>query len=172
MPKGRLCMPSAEKDGLWFPHIGVSMKLPVTSTQDMLHHAKSASWKEQRLPLICVSCNKNEVQNGFPFSSHDNRHIIQGSGEYLDSGVGKRKTPHETRQQSSRNFNLSCHSTPLKPSSCWNGFSNYQISFRGRQDTEAPFCRRYPKHHHERSARIRDHPEDHFMWFGGSHGLS
>ncbi|KAM5140413.1 testis-expressed protein 36 [Mantella aurantiaca] len=172
MPKGRLYNPTTEKDGLWFPHIGMNMKPPMTSTQDMLHPAKSTSWKEQRLPLICATCNKTEVQNGFPFSSHDNKHIIQESGEYLDSGLGRRKTLHDKRQHSSRNFNLSCHSTPPRPSTFWDGCSNYHIAYRGRQDTETPFCRRYPKHHGERSACIRNLPEDHFMWFGSSQGPS
>ncbi|XP_072280031.1 testis-expressed protein 36 [Pyxicephalus adspersus] len=172
MTKGSLCKPSTHRDGLWFPHLDVNMKLPMTSTQEMLHPAKSGSWKEQRLPLICAPGNKNEVHNGFPFSSHDNRHVIQRSGEYLDSGLGRRKTPHETRQHSSRNFNLWCHGPPPRSSSCWNGFTTYDITYRGRQDTETPFCRRYPKHHHERSTCVQDLPENRFMWFGGSHGLS
>ncbi|XP_077311618.1 testis-expressed protein 36 isoform X1 [Lithobates pipiens] len=172
MPRGRRSNPATDRDGVWFPHIDVDMKLPITSSQDMLHHAKSASWKKQRLPLICVTYNRTEVQHGFPFSSHDNRHSIQLSGEYLDSGLGRRKTPHETRQQSSRNFNLSCHSTPPRPFNYRDGFTNSQISYRGRQDTETPFCRRYPKRHHERSAHIGDLPENRFMWFGGDRGLS
>ncbi|XP_040217377.1 testis-expressed protein 36 isoform X1 [Rana temporaria] len=171
MPRGRRSNPSTDRDGVWFPHIHVDMKLPITSSQDMLHRAKSSSWKKQRLPLICVTYNKTEVQHGFPFSSHDNRHSIQLSGEYLDSGLGRRKTPHETRQQSSRNFNLSCHSTPPRPSNYWDGFTNSQISYRGRQDMATPFCRRFPKCHHESSAHRGDLPENRFMWFGGDHGL-
>ncbi|KAM9324835.1 testis-expressed protein 36 [Gastrophryne carolinensis] len=167
MGKGRLYLPSAEKDGRWFPHIDIGTKLPMTSTQDMLRHSRSAAWKLQRLPLICTTCTKNEVQNGFPFSSHDNRHIIQRTGEYLDSGLGRRKEVHEKSQHSSRDFNLMCHEAPPRGSSYWDQFTNYQISYRGRQDTEAASCRRFPKFHPERSACIRDLPENSFMWFGG-----
>ncbi|XP_068113619.1 testis-expressed protein 36 [Hyperolius riggenbachi] len=171
MPKRHLCNPPTARDGTWFPHIEVNMRLPRTSTQDMLQHAKSASWKEHRLPLICAA-NKAETPNGFPFSSHDNRHTIEWAGEYLDSGLGRRKTPHDKRQHADGNCSFSSHAAPLRASSYWDGFSNYQASYRGRQDTETPFCRRYPKHHPERSAHVRDVPENRFMWFGDYRGRS
>ncbi|XP_075699220.1 testis-expressed protein 36 [Rhinoderma darwinii] len=165
MPKGRLCNPSVEKEGIWFPHIDINNKLPMTSTQDMIYRARTTSWKEARLPHLCTTCNKNEMQNGFPFSAHDNRNLIQGAGEYLDSGLGRKKTQMERRQYNSRNFNLSCHSQPPRATSYWDGFTNYQTAYRGSQDTEKPFSRRFPKHHQERSAYTRDLPENHFMWF-------
>ncbi|XP_066454938.1 testis-expressed protein 36 [Eleutherodactylus coqui] len=169
MPKGRLCNPSTEKEGRWFPHIDVRNKLPLTSTQDMLYRAKTASWKETTLPHLWTT--KNELQNGFPLSAHDNRNLIQGSGEYLDSGLGRKKAPLERRQHSSRNFNLSCHDQPPRATSYWDDFTNYQASYRGRQDTERPFCRRYPKHHCERSVYMRDLPENHFMWFADDRSI-
>ncbi|XP_056388750.1 testis-expressed protein 36 [Hyla sarda] len=165
MPKGRLCNPCIEKDGIWFPHIGVSRKLPMTGTQEMLYRA---SWRETRLPHLCTAGNKNQAQDGFPFSAHDNRNILQGAGEYLDSGLGRKKTPFERRQHSSRNFNLLCHDQPPRATSYY-GLTSAQISYRGRQDTEKPFCRRYPNHHHERSTHMQNLPENHFMWFADYH---
>ncbi|XP_044155745.1 testis-expressed protein 36 [Bufo gargarizans] len=165
MPKGRLCNPPTEKEGIWFPHIDVNNKLPMSSTEETLHRARTAPWREARLPLLCSTRDRNELQNGFPFSAHDNRNLTQGAGEYLDSGLGRKKTPVERRQHSSRNFNLSCHDQPPRVTSYWDGFTNHQTSYSGGQDTERPFCRRYPKHHHERSAYMRDVPENRFMWF-------
>ncbi|KAM3914107.1 testis-expressed protein 36 [Leptodactylus fuscus] len=165
MPKGRLCNPSTDKEGVWFPHIGVNNKLPMSGTQEMYYRARTASWKEAGLPHLCTTWRKNELQNGFPFSAHDNRNTIQGTGEYLDSGLGRKKTPGERRQHCSQNFNLLCHDQPPRATSYWDGLTHHQSAYRGRQDTEKPFCRRFPKHHHERCAYIRDLPENHFMWF-------
>ncbi|XP_077114479.1 testis-expressed protein 36 [Ranitomeya variabilis] len=165
MPKGRLCNPSNNKEGIWFPHIDVNNKIPLTSTQEMFYRTRTASWREGRLPHLCTTCNQNDLQYGFPFSAHDNRNLTQGAGEYLDSGLGRKKTPMERRQHSSRNFNLSCHEQPPRATRQCDGFTIYQTTYRGRQETEQPICRRYPKHHNERSAYIKDLPENHFMWF-------
>ncbi|XP_071987525.1 testis-expressed protein 36 isoform X2 [Engystomops pustulosus] len=138
----------------------------MSSTKEMLYWARTAPWKEAKLPHLCTTCNKNELQNGFPFSAHDNRNLIQGAGEYLDTGLGRKKTPLDKKQHSSGHFNVFCHDQPPRPTSYWDGFTDHQISYRGSQDTEKPLCRRYPKHHHERSTHMRDLPENRFMWFG------
>ncbi|MEE6486356.1 hypothetical protein FKM82_014581 [Ascaphus truei] len=165
MPKGTLNNPSTEKDGIWFPQIGEIKRLPRTSTQTMFHQAKiSPGRHDLRLPLICQT--QKGVQNGFPFSSHDNKHVLQGVGEYFDLGLGRKKTLKEKRRNNSQNFNVWCHGTPPRATSYGDGFTNHQVSYGGRQDTERPLLKRYPKHHHERSARsIRPDPENDFMWF-------
>ncbi|XP_063818315.1 testis-expressed protein 36 isoform X2 [Pseudophryne corroboree] len=157
MPKGRSYNPPTERQGIWFPHIDVRNNLLLTSTQEMYRQAKTASWKEPRLP-------HNEFQD-YPFSAHDNRHVIQSTGEYLDSGLGRKKTPAERRQHTSQNLNLSNLETPQRATNEWAAYTNYQVSHKGRQDTERPFCRRYPNHHYTLSTYRRDLPENHFMWF-------
>ncbi|XP_075072078.1 testis-expressed protein 36 [Mixophyes fleayi] len=165
MPKGRLYNPPTERHGIWFPHIDVNIKLPTTSTQDMYHQANTEPRKQQRLPHVCTTWNKNEVQKDYPFSSHDNRHVIQSMGEYLNSDLGRKKAPIEQRQHTSQNLNLSNHETPQRPITDWNVYSNYQVSYMGSQGTEWPFCRRYLKHHHNWSAYKKDLPENNYMWF-------
>uniref|UniRef100_A0A8C5PR39 Testis expressed 36 n=1 Tax=Leptobrachium leishanense TaxID=445787 RepID=A0A8C5PR39_9ANUR len=164
MPKGRLCIPSNKKDGEWFPHVGMTRKLPRTSAQDMLQQAPPPLRGEYRLPLICSTRRKTEVQNGYPFSAHDNRHLIQGMGEYFDTGLGYKKTSIGERQHQSQ---ISFHDGTAGR---WDAASLYDISYRGLQDTERPFCRRFPKHHTERSSRMKPLPENVFMWFADYRG--
>nr|XP_009668862.1 PREDICTED: testis-expressed sequence 36 protein [Struthio camelus australis] len=64
-----------------------------------------------------------------------------------ERGFGRKKVEPERRQQNSQNFCLWAHESV--PSSD-DGFTIYQTSFMKDQNTEQPFCRRYPKHHLEK----------------------
>ncbi|CAH2322300.1 Hypothetical predicted protein [Pelobates cultripes] len=168
MPKGRLNNPSTRQDGEWFAHIGMPRKLPMTSTQNMFYPPKQFR-VDYRLPPICITQRKNEVQNGYPFSAHDNRHLIQGVGEYFDIGLGHKKTSIGKRQDQSQNF---CRDAATSVTSRWDDFSLYEVSYTGHQATEQPLCRRFPKRHTERSAHMKLLPENAFMWFADHHGTS
>ncbi|KAM4635971.1 testis-expressed protein 36 [Discoglossus pictus] len=169
MPKGRLSNPPTGRDGTWFPHIGVIEELPTSSTQDLYRQGRIASRADQRLPLICATQRKGEVNNGFPFSTHDNRELLHYFGEYLDVGLGRRKISKEKRQQDSKNFNLYCHDPPAKTPSYLNGFTNYQTDYTLLQGTEQPLYRRYPKHHPESAATKK---REHVMWFADHRAAS
>uniref|UniRef100_A0A7M4ERV8 Testis expressed 36 n=1 Tax=Crocodylus porosus TaxID=8502 RepID=A0A7M4ERV8_CROPO len=101
---------------------------------------------EKKLP-VAYKIREQQAVNNFPFSSHDNKHCLQNGGEYFDFGLGRKKVKPERSQQKSENFFLWAHESI--PSSN-DGFSIYQTSFTGDQNTERPFCRHYPKQHLER----------------------
>uniref|UniRef100_A0A8C7AX17 Testis expressed 36 n=1 Tax=Neovison vison TaxID=452646 RepID=A0A8C7AX17_NEOVI len=139
MAKGRRFNPALDKDGRWFPQIGLTQKTPESSTSAMLkepHHPRLSRQVEGKLPPIYKVREKQAVNNNFPFSVHDNRHSLQSSGCYLDS----------KRQHASRNFNLwACDHVP----SCLDGFSNNQISYVYREVVVLPIFRRFPRHYNE-----------------------
>ncbi|XP_065750867.1 testis-expressed protein 36 [Phocoena phocoena] len=88
MPKGRRFNPPLDKDGRWFPHIGLMQKTPESITRTMLKESSSPRLSrqvEEKLPAIYKVREKQAVNNNFPFSVHDNRHSCQNSGFYLDS---------------------------------------------------------------------------------------
>ncbi|XP_044092636.1 testis-expressed protein 36 [Neovison vison] len=149
MAKGRRFNPALDKDGRWFPQIGLTQKTPESSTSAMLkepHHPRLSRQVEGKLPPIYKVREKQAVNNNFPFSVHDNRHSLQSSGCYLDSGLGRRKISPEKRQHASRNFNLwACDHVP----SCLDGFSNNQISYVYREVVVLPIFRRFPRHYNE-----------------------
>ncbi|KAM9134291.1 LOW QUALITY PROTEIN: testis-expressed protein 36 [Pangshura tecta] len=150
MPKGRLANPSTERDGAWFPHLGIFHSQPESVTDCMLKQVQNpeeVQYIEKRLPLVYKIREQKAVKNHFPFSAHDNRHCLQNVGEYFDFSLGRKKVEPERRQQNSQNFCLWAHE--YIPSS-HDGFTIYQTSFIGDQDTKRPFCRRYPKQHLER----------------------
>uniref|UniRef100_A0A452TFY3 Testis expressed 36 n=1 Tax=Ursus maritimus TaxID=29073 RepID=A0A452TFY3_URSMA len=98
MAKGRRFNPALDKDGRWFPQIGLTQKTPESSTSAMLKepHRPHSSWQvEGKLPPIYKAREKQAVNNSFPFSVHDNRHSFQSSGCYLDSVITLLQTvPH------------------------------------------------------------------------------
>ncbi|XP_020756079.1 testis-expressed protein 36 isoform X2 [Odocoileus virginianus] len=88
MVKGRRFNPPLDKDGRWFPHIGLTQKTPESITSMMLKESYSPRLSrqvEEKLPPIYKVREKQAVNNNFPFSDHDNRHSFQDSGFYLDS---------------------------------------------------------------------------------------
>ncbi|XP_068807254.1 testis-expressed protein 36 [Struthio camelus] len=144
MPKARWANPRTERDGAWFAHAGVCesrAESPAGSAP------KQVRYVEENLPPAYRARERQAVNNSFPFSSHDNRHCLQNVGEYFDFGFGRKKVEPERRQQNSQNFCLWAHESV--PSSD-DGFTIYQTSFMKDQNTEQPFCRRYPKHHLEK----------------------
>ncbi|OCT69957.1 testis-expressed protein 36 [Xenopus laevis] len=151
MPKGQFHNPSSKKDGIWFPHIGTSNTLPMTSTQEMFYRSKTAYREDRTLPFIQPTSvtTKTEVQKTYPYSFHDNRHLLQSSAEYFDSEFGRRKISSTNDQHTSHNFNFYCHDPPPKATSAWNGFTVYQTSYWEHQGPRQTFLRRYPKSHLE-----------------------
>ncbi|KAI4557750.1 hypothetical protein MJG53_018503 [Ovis ammon polii x Ovis aries] len=99
MVKGRRFNPPLDKDGRWFPHIGLTQKMPESITSTMLkesHSPRLSRQVEEKLPPIYKLREKQAVNNNFPFSAHDNRHSFQDSGFYLDSadlGSTERQVP-------------------------------------------------------------------------------
>ncbi|EPY78210.1 hypothetical protein CB1_001111027 [Camelus ferus] len=88
MAKGRRFNPPLDKDGRWFPHIGLVQKTPESITCTMLKEPQSPRLSRQvegKLPPIYKVREKQAVSNNFPFSVHDNRHSFQNSGYYFDS---------------------------------------------------------------------------------------
>ncbi|XP_059952212.1 testis-expressed protein 36 [Mesoplodon densirostris] len=149
MAKGRCFNPPVDKDGRWFPHIGLMQKTPESITRTMLKESSSPRLSrqvEEKLPLLYKVREKQAGNNNFPFSVHDNRHSFQNSGLYLDSGLGRKKISPEKRQHISRNFNLwACDYVP----SCLDGFSNNQISYVCQEAVVVPIFRRFPRHYNE-----------------------
>ncbi|XP_025971703.1 testis-expressed protein 36 [Dromaius novaehollandiae] len=160
MPKGRSANPRAEHDGAWFAHIGLCQSQPESTTGSALKQVQSvgeAQYIAQRLPPGYRAREQKAVNNNFPFSSHDNRHCLQNVGEYFDFGFGRKKVESERRQHNSQNFCLWAHeSVPSRD----DGFTVYQTSFMKDQNTEHPFCRRYPKHHLEKRCTDKPIPQD------------
>ncbi|XP_014925579.1 testis-expressed protein 36 isoform X1 [Acinonyx jubatus] len=149
MVRGRRFNPPLDKDGRWFPQIGLTQKTPESITSAMLkepHSPRVSQQVEGRLPPIYKVREKQAADNNFPFSVHDNRYSFQSSGCYLDSGLGRRKISPEKRQHVSRNFNLwACDYVP----SYLDGFSNNQISYVCQEIVVVPIFRRFPKHYNE-----------------------
>ncbi|XP_076980554.1 testis-expressed protein 36 isoform X2 [Tamandua tetradactyla] len=88
MPKGRYFNPPLDKDGRWFPHIGLTQKTPESITSAALkepHIPHLIRQVEEKLPPIFKVREKQAVNNNFPFSVHDNRHSFQSTGCYFDS---------------------------------------------------------------------------------------
>ncbi|XP_009985639.1 PREDICTED: testis-expressed sequence 36 protein [Tauraco erythrolophus] len=160
MPKGRWSQPSEQRAGAWFAHVGVCQSQPESTTRSALkwiQNPGAAQYVDDRLPLAYRIREQRAVNNNFPFSSHDNRHCLQNVGEYFDSGMGRRKVKPESRQQNSQNFLQWAHeSVP----SGEDGLTIYQTSFVKDQNTESPFCRRYPKHHSEKWCTDKPVPEE------------
>uniref|UniRef100_A0A8D2AIN7 Testis expressed 36 n=1 Tax=Sciurus vulgaris TaxID=55149 RepID=A0A8D2AIN7_SCIVU len=149
MPKGRRFNPPLDKDGTWFPHVGLTQKTPESITSATLkepHYPHSSGRVEGKLPPIYKVREEQAAKNSFPFSVHDNRHSFENSGYYLDSGFGRKKIPPDKRQHVSRNFNLwACDYVP----SCLDGFSNNRISYVYQEAMTIPNFRRFPRRYNE-----------------------
>ncbi|XP_032137860.1 testis-expressed protein 36 isoform X1 [Sapajus apella] len=88
MAKGRRFNPPLDKDGRWFPHIGLTQKTPESITSATLkepHRPHLSRQVEGKLPPIYKVREKQAVNNHFPFSVHDNRHSLENYGSYFDS---------------------------------------------------------------------------------------
>ncbi|XP_036121798.1 testis-expressed protein 36 [Molossus molossus] len=149
MTKGRRFNPPLDKDGRWFPHIGLTQSTPESITRATLkepHDPRFSRQIEGKLPPIYQVREKQAVHSNYPFSVHDNRHILQNTGHYFDSGLGRRKIPPEKRQHVSRNFNLwACDYVP----SYLDGFSNNQISYVYQEAVMVPVFGRFPRRYNE-----------------------
>ncbi|XP_075613779.1 testis-expressed protein 36 [Balearica regulorum gibbericeps] len=160
MPKGRGSYSGGQPAGAWFAHVGMCQSQPESTTSSALKQVQNsgaARYIEDRLPLAYRAREQRAVSNNFPFSSHDNRHCLQNVGEYFDFGMGRRKVEPERRQQNSQNFFLWAHeAVPSRE----DGLTVYQTSFVNEQNTESPFCRRYPKHHSEKYCADKPIPEN------------
>ncbi|XP_063100979.1 testis-expressed protein 36 [Cavia porcellus] len=145
MAKGRRFKPSIDKDGSWFPHIGLTQKTPESLMSSVLKEPycpKLIQQAEGKLPPIYKVREKQVVSNNFPFSGHDNRHSLENFGCHLASGLGRKKISPEKGQHVSRNFNLwACDFIP----SCLNGFSSNQIAYVYKEAVMVPNFRRFPK---------------------------
>ncbi|XP_075866487.1 testis-expressed protein 36 isoform X3 [Microcebus murinus] len=89
MAKGRRFNPPLDKDGRWFPHIGLTRRIPESITSATLKEPQNPRLSRQvteKLPPIYKIREKQAVNNSFPFSAHDNRHSLENSGYYVDSG--------------------------------------------------------------------------------------
>ncbi|XP_010156979.1 PREDICTED: testis-expressed sequence 36 protein, partial [Eurypyga helias] len=127
-----------------------------SSALQQVQNSGSAQCLEDRLPQAYRSREQVSSLNNFPFSSHDNRHSLQNVGEYFDFSMGRRKVAPGKRQHNSQNFFLWAHeSVPSNE----DGLTIYQTSFVNDQNTESPFCRRYPKHHTEKRCADKPTPE-------------
>ncbi|XP_012368900.1 testis-expressed protein 36 isoform X1 [Octodon degus] len=149
MVKGRHFKPSSDKDGSWFPHIGLTQKTPESLMSSVLKESycpKLIQQTEKKLPPIFKVREKQAVSNNFPFSVHDNRHTLENSGCYLDSGLGRKKISPEKGQHVSRNFNLwACDFIP----SYLDGLSSNQIDYVYKEATIAPNLRHFPKSYNQ-----------------------
>uniref|UniRef100_A0A8C0XD14 Domain of unknown function with conserved HDNR motif domain-containing protein n=1 Tax=Castor canadensis TaxID=51338 RepID=A0A8C0XD14_CASCN len=88
MAKGRRFNPTLDKDGRWFPHIGLTQRTPESITSTALkesHCPRLSGQVEGKLPPIYKVQEKQAVNHSFPFSVHDNRHSFEDCGYYLDS---------------------------------------------------------------------------------------
>ncbi|XP_035125344.1 testis-expressed protein 36 [Callithrix jacchus] len=145
MAKGRHFNPPFDKDGRWFPHIGLTQKTPESITSATLkepHRPHLSRQVEGKLPPIYKVREKQAVNNHFPFSVHDNRHTLENHGSYFDSGLGRKKISPDKRQHVSRNFNLwACDYVP----SYLDGFSNNQISYVYKEAMVISSFRRFPR---------------------------
>ncbi|KAK1333377.1 hypothetical protein QTO34_005760 [Cnephaeus nilssonii] len=165
MAKGRRFNPPLDKDGRWFPHIGVTQKTPESITSVTLrepHNPRFSRQIEEKLPPIYKAREKQATHNNFPFSVHDNRHSLRNSGLYADSALGRRKVAPEKRQHVSRNFNLwACDYVP----SYLDGFSNNQISYVCPEAVVVPLFRRFPRQYSEVWGTWRFIPERSYAEF-------
>uniref|UniRef100_A0A452TG50 Testis expressed 36 n=1 Tax=Ursus maritimus TaxID=29073 RepID=A0A452TG50_URSMA len=148
MAKGRRFNPALDKDGRWFPQIGLTQKTPESSTSAMLKepHRPHSSWQvEGKLPPIYKAREKvsPERQPGAPVPVA--LHGRQPPWHFWP-GLGRRKISPEKRQHVSRNFNLwACDYVP----SCLDGFSNNQISYVYQEVVVVPIFRRFPRRYNE-----------------------
>ncbi|KAM6390103.1 testis-expressed protein 36 isoform 2-T2 [Pluvialis apricaria] len=133
MPKGRCDHHSQQRAGAWFAHVGVCQSQPESTTSSALKQVQdsgAAQYIEDRLPLAYRA---------------------------REHGMGRRKVEPGRRQQNSHNFLLWAHeSVPSNE----DGLTTYQTSFMKDQNTESPFCRRYPKHHSEKWCTDKPIPEN------------
>ncbi|XP_021108956.1 testis-expressed protein 36 isoform X1 [Heterocephalus glaber] len=145
MAKGRRFKPPFDKDGSWFPHIGLTQKTPESLMSSVLKEPycpQLTQQAEKKLPPIYKIREKQAVSNNFPFSVHDNRHSFENSGCYFDSGLGRKKISPDKGQHVSRNFNL--WASDFIPS-CLDGFSSNQIAYVYKEAMIVPNFRRFPK---------------------------
>ncbi|XP_016065999.1 PREDICTED: testis-expressed sequence 36 protein [Miniopterus natalensis] len=142
----------------------MTQKTPESITSAMLkepHNPHFSRQMEGKLPPI-YKVPEKQVHSKFPFSVHDNRHSLQNSGYYLDSGLGRRKIPPEKRQHNSKNFNL--WASDYVPS-CLDGFSNNQISYVCHEALVVPIFRRFPRQYGEIWSTFKFIPERSYAEF-------
>ncbi|XP_020034944.1 testis-expressed protein 36 [Castor canadensis] len=165
MAKGRRFNPTLDKDGRWFPHIGLTQRTPESITSTALkesHCPRLSGQVEGKLPPIYKVQEKQAVNHSFPFSVHDNRHSFEDCGYYLDSGLGRKKISPDKRQHASRNFNLwACDYIPSR----LDGFSNNQISYVYKEAMVMSSFRRFPRRYNERWSAFKFIPEQSYAEF-------
>ncbi|KAG5831175.1 hypothetical protein ANANG_G00301040 [Anguilla anguilla] len=99
----------------------------------------------------------------YPYSAHDNKATLQSSIEAYDNGLGRKKFLGEKRQHNSH-FCLSHDGTARNDRT--QGFSAYQTDYRGCQETDGVYSRRFPRNHLERTRGAAAQADAGFMWFG------
>ncbi|XP_023564844.1 testis-expressed protein 36 isoform X2 [Octodon degus] len=124
MVKGRHFKPSSDKDGSWFPHIGLTQKTPESLMSSVLKESycpKLIQQTEKKLPPIFKVREKQ-------------------------AGLGRKKISPEKGQHVSRNFNLwACDFIP----SYLDGLSSNQIDYVYKEATIAPNLRHFPKSYNQ-----------------------
>ncbi|KAM8911749.1 testis-expressed protein 36 isoform 3-T3 [Lycaon pictus] len=138
MAKGRRFNPALDKDGRWFPQIGLTQKTPESSTSAVLkepHRPHLSRQVEEKLPPIYKVREKQAVNNNFPFSVHDNRHSFQSSGCYLDSmGARIRRSVLRLHQGAGLAASLVAATTSCQQNKC----NRHPGSCRCSQDYKRP----------------------------------
>nr|XP_014343025.1 PREDICTED: testis-expressed sequence 36 protein isoform X2 [Latimeria chalumnae] len=143
-----------------FPHISLPPLQALNSMQ------RNSTHKEQENILSPKHKIQEKLLNqGFPFSVHDNRYILQNTGEYLNSGLGRRKVSMEKRQHNSQNFYHWDHESSSQGSSKHDCLTLYQTQYMGNQNINQPFCRRYPKNYMEKSCSAQVKMKKDLLWF-------
>ncbi|XP_067858445.1 testis-expressed protein 36 isoform X2 [Heptranchias perlo] len=128
----------------------------------------SPSKLNDRLPSLYKVREKNLSQGKFPFSTHDNRYSLDHTGEHLAFGLGQKKVP--VAKQTAHSVELWDRGTPSGLTGRF-GFTIYQTSYQGNQETERPFYRRYPKIPSKSSQSAQSRNTNDIMWFGKNNSL-
>ncbi|XP_055955622.1 uncharacterized protein LOC126814912 [Patella vulgata] len=154
MVKGRLCVPSQGRDGIWFQHRGTEKmdftRDEVTSTGRMMSAPFDSRRRVSPASPPPAFTNKSEINynSSNKFSEHDNRHTFQEDGVYFGNGketrnLGKQIKAIDLRQHYTNNRHLTHISfTPQPP---YHIDSEYRSNYKGEKTEFPPVHRRFPK---------------------------
>ncbi|GCB71580.1 hypothetical protein scyTo_0005996 [Scyliorhinus torazame] len=143
MPKGRYCNPSTRNDGQWF------------------YHPNSQESQFCRMPESTRNnCNTRPIQNLSPSKLNDKLPSLYDAHE---KGLGREK--RNITKQTEHTIELWDHGNPREMSGRF-GFTTYQTSYQGNQETERPFCRRFPKIPSKNSQNAHAQNPTDILWFG------
>ncbi|XP_067909449.1 testis-expressed protein 36 [Heterodontus francisci] len=175
MPKGRTYNPSTRNDGQWFCHSNVQESWfcgkPESTTDKCITMQKqnfSSSKLNDKLPSLDEVHDKNLSQGKFPRSIQDNRNSLDHTAEHFAFGLRQKKP--SLAKQTKQTIELWDHVKPSAMSGKF-GFTVYQTSYQGNQDTERPCYRRYPKIPSKSSQNAQARNPTDLMWFGRNNSL-